>query len=276
MERAVGELLRARRPLEAYATARPLLRELPSLTVACLLDAVATADDRAGKNPRIKSYGIEKAFVAIDGSDDVPMDVVVKLEWAFFAFLKDSERQPRELSRALAEDPTMFVTLLRWAFLLITQLAQPRARNRCHRKRPGVPQKSWTVGIGSRAWSMAKSTPPALSSGSSGLASKSRKADRLEICDRMIGHMLALSSIRQNGASSIGEDGAWPAEPLRHIIERIASEALDYSFQMGVYASREVVWRGRGGGQERELAAELSSLGGLYSRSLAPDRSDPA
>jgi hypothetical protein len=89
---------------------------LPGLTVARLLNAVATADDSAGQGRGLQSYEIEEAFKAIDGSDDVSMDVVVRLEWAFFEFLEHTERQPRELYRTLAEDPSMFVTLLRWAF----------------------------------------------------------------------------------------------------------------------------------------------------------------
>ena len=114
--RTVDELLRAGRPLEAYKAARLLFGELPGSVVARLLSAVATADDPAGASYRLQFYEIEEAFKAIDGSDDVPSDVVVKLEWAFFEFLEDVERQPRELYRNLAEDPALFVTFLRWAF----------------------------------------------------------------------------------------------------------------------------------------------------------------
>ena len=83
---------------------------------------------------------------------------------------------------------------------------------------------------------------------------QSREVDRLGICDDRIGHMLALSSVRENGVSSIGEDGAWPAESVRDIIDRIASEALDDGFRVGLYNARGAVWRGPGGQQERELA----------------------
>ena len=252
--RAVDELLRAGRPLEAYATASLLLRKLPGLTVARLLNAVATADDSAGQSHRLQSYEIGEAFKAIDGSDDVSMDVVVRLEWAFFEFLEHSERQPRELYRALAEDPTMFVTLLRWAF-------RPKNTAGLTAGEEEVPpQRALRAYHVLDRWN----TIPGVVDGTIDRASlvewverareQSKEADRLEICDDRIGHMLASSSIRENGACSIGEDGVWPAEPVRDVIDRIASDALDDGFRVGVYNARGAVWRGRGGGQERELA----------------------
>lgn len=252
--RAVDELLRVGRPLEAYATARLLLRELPGLAVARLLDAVATAGDSAEQSHRLQSHEIEEAFKAIEASHDVPKDLVVRLEWAFFEFLEHTERQPRELYRALAEDPAMFVTLLRWAF---------RPKNTA---RPGAGEEAVPPQKARRAYRVLDSwnTIPGLVDGRIDPANlaewverareQSKEVDRLEICDDRIGHMLALSSVGENGGSSIGEEGAWPPESVRDIIDRIASEALDDGFRVGLYNARGAVWRGPGGQQERELA----------------------
>jgi hypothetical protein len=83
---------------------------------------------------------------------------------------------------------------------------------------------------------------------------QSKEADRLEICDDRIGRMLS--------SSSIGEDGVWPAELVRDVIDRIASEALDDGFRVGVYNARGAVWRGPGGQQERELAEKYRRWAG--------------
>ena len=92
---------------------------------------------------------------------------------------------------------------------------------------------------------------------------EAKEVDRLEKCDDRIGHMLVWSSICEEGLTSIDEDGAWPAEPVRDIIEGIASEALDSGFRLAVHNARGAVWRGPGGQQERELAEKYRRWAGL-------------
>lgn len=193
------------------------------------------------------------------------MDVVVRLEWAFFDFLEHTKRQPRELYRALAEDPTMFAMLLRWVF---------RPKNTAG---PTGGEEEVPPQMAQRAYHVLDSwnTIPGAVGGKIHRASlvewverareQSKEANRLEICDDRIGHMLASSSIRENGECSIGEDGAWPAEPAREVIDRIASDALDDGFRIGVYNARGAQWRGRGGGQERELAQKYRRWAGQIS-----------
>jgi hypothetical protein len=253
-ERAVDELLRADRPLQAYATASLLFRELPGVAVARLLDAVAAANDPVGQSPRLQSYEIEEAFKAIDESNDVSRDVVVRLEWAFFEFLEHTERQPRELYRALAEDPATFVTLLRWTFRPRNTAGSTAGKDEVP---PGMAQRAYEV---LDSWN----TIPGLVDGRIDRASlmewveqareQSKEADRLESCDDRIGRMLS--------SSSIGEDGVWPAEPVRDVIDKIASDALDQGFRVGVYNARGAVWRGPGGQQERELAEKYDRWAG--------------
>ncbi len=52
----------------------------------------------------------------------------------------------------------------------------------------------------------------------------------------------------------VGDDGVWPCEPVRDVLEEIESEPMARGAQTGVYNSRGVHWRGEGGDQERELA----------------------
>lgn len=73
-----------------------------------------------------------------------------------------------------------------------------------------------------------------------------RSANRSVTGEQMIGQMLA--------HSSEGEDGAWPSEPIRNLIEQLSSEDLETGIDIGQHNSRGPQWRGRGGDQERELA----------------------
>ena len=73
--------------------------------------------------------------------------------------------------------------------------------------------------------------------------------DRADIGDEQIGQVLS--------GSPPGTDGAWPAEPVRELIEDIGSRELETGLHIGMTNSRGVTSRGiyDGGQQERELAA---------------------
>ncbi|MBM2811847.1 MAG: helix-turn-helix protein [Chloroflexi bacterium] len=71
---------------------------------------------------------------------------------------------------------------------------------------------------------------------------------RAETGDRCIGQFLA--------RSSPGPDGAWPRPEVCEAMEETASPEVATGFIVGVHNARGAVWRGRGGAQERELAAK--------------------
>jgi hypothetical protein len=52
-----------------------------------------------------------------------------------------------------------------------------------------------------------------------------------------------------------GQDGVWPSEPLREVLERIRSEDISAGITIGLFNARGAQWRGKGGDQERDLAA---------------------
>lgn len=70
---------------------------------------------------------------------------------------------------------------------------------------------------------------------------------RTAIGDEQIGQVLA--------SSPVGNDGVWPAEPVREIIENIGNARLDTGLHIGKTNKRGVTSRGvfDGGDQEREL-----------------------
>ncbi|BDI32606.1 hypothetical protein CCAX7_46570 [Capsulimonas corticalis] len=79
------------------------------------------------------------------------------------------------------------------------------------------------------------------------------EAGRIEIADQYIGHLLS--------SSPQGNDGAWPAEPVRDLIETINSRDLENGLEIQVINSRGVTSRGTydGGSQERDLANRYKS-----------------
>jgi hypothetical protein len=74
-----------------------------------------------------------------------------------------------------------------------------------------------------------------------------------DVADLCIGKVLS--------SASVGQDGVWPCEPVRDVMEDIQSEPMMNGAHTGVYNSRGVHWRGEGGDQERELAQKYRKWG---------------
>jgi len=77
-----------------------------------------------------------------------------------------------------------------------------------------------------------------------------RKKDRLEVCDVTLGQILA--------HSPVGQDGIWPFEAVREILDRPDLEDMHQGFMIGIINKRGMVSRAldAGGTQERKLAAK--------------------
>ena len=76
---------------------------------------------------------------------------------------------------------------------------------------------------------------------------------RAEAADICIGKVLS--------CAPVGQDGVWPCEPVRDVMEDIQSESMMSGAHTGVYNSRGAHWRGEGGDQERELAQKYRKWG---------------
>ena len=75
-----------------------------------------------------------------------------------------------------------------------------------------------------------------------------RERDRENMADDQIGQMLA--------NAPAGEDGIWPCEPVRDLLDDLASRHIGIGFTMGKNNLRGVTTRGvfDGGAQEKSLA----------------------
>jgi hypothetical protein len=75
----------------------------------------------------------------------------------------------------------------------------------------------------------------------------SREADRLKVCDLMLGPILAHAPADSNGI--------WPFEPARDVLDRPELEDMRHGLQMGVFNKHGTTSRAydEGGGQERKL-----------------------
>jgi len=73
--------------------------------------------------------------------------------------------------------------------------------------------------------------------------------DRLVVCDLQIGEVLAYAPE--------DPDGRWPCEPVRNLIEKLASAEIERGLAIGICNKRGAFCRAKGGDQERALAAKF-------------------
>jgi hypothetical protein len=84
-----------------------------------------------------------------------------------------------------------------------------------------------------------------------------REYGRAEIGDERIGQILA--------AAPAGDDGIWPCQPVREVLEDIASPEMALGIGVAVYNSRGVHFRDEDGAEDRALALKYRT----WSRQLA-------
>lgn len=249
--RAVDELLRRQRPwpaidllagftLDADKAERALTPEL----VQRVLDSGLQGDPSDADS---QSLGYEIG-VLLDYLEEraVEATTIARYEFFFFALLQD-HRTPRALFKALATDPSLFVSLVERVF---------RGRNQPKRELSEEEQALahhayWVLSH----WN---SELPGLEDGEVDLHALKvwvrdardalAESDRADIGDEQIGQVLA--------RSPVGTDGVWPAEPVRELIEELGSTHLETGIHLGVVNGRGVTSRGvyDGGAQEWALA----------------------
>jgi len=176
---------------------------------------------------------------------------IAQLEYAFFRLL-DHNREPVTLNHLLATDPEVFVTLVQRAYRGRDEA--PRAQDEAEQN--AASQAWWVL----HSWTGFPGRERDGSINRAILESWVKQArlqlsnsDRGDIGDEVIGQAMA--------HSPVGDDGTWPAEPVRDVIETIGSRELENGVAIGRQNARGVTSRGAydGGDQERDLATQYRS-----------------
>jgi hypothetical protein len=252
---AVRELVRHGRPHAAVDLAAMRIRRSTTLSAEdialALLEAVPVATDVTGY--RSESYDISELMGFLEREAEeghIAEDEVARLELLYLPMLRD-EHPPKFLHRAMGHDPSLFIEATCLAFRGEGEPVQElddTASNRAllahellesWRTPPGLVD---TVFDGAllREW---------VSEARRRLA----EANRAAIGDQLIGQVLS--------GSPSGADGAWPAEPVRDLIEDLKSDDLESGLHMGRFNQRGVVSRDllSGGDMERSIKARYEA-----------------
>lgn len=188
----------------------------------------------------------------ISGADPAKL---AALEWRYFQLLQHS-REPRAFFAWLREHPEQFVELVGLMF----RTASDPARSEDDPEEPvdyAAAYHARTAYSVLREWR----TPPG--TGRDGKIDGAElgawvkrarellvESDRVDIGDECIGQLLS--------GSTNGDDGIWPAEPIRYLLEEVSSQHLVDGLAMGRFNSRGTTTRSPsdGGAQERALSKQ--------------------
>jgi hypothetical protein len=255
LARAIRELVRHERPHAALDLAAMHVRQDPKLAgddlQHALLKAATMVRDVTGF--RSQSYDVSELVSFLEHEAEagrIAEDEVARLELLYLPLLRH-EGQPKLLHKAMGQDPSLFIEAACLAF-----------------RGEGEPEPELDEAVRHRAllsYELLTSwrTPPGLENGVidgdhlGAWVEEARRRlaenNRAAIGDQLIGQVLS--------GSPRGADGAWPAEPVREVIERLRSEDLEAGLHMGRFNQRGVVTKSplSGGGMERGIKARYET-----------------
>jgi addiction module HigA family antidote len=252
----VQRLIAAKRPRAAFHCAHHDIAKFDPELLYRLMEAIAKDSEEPEGHFRLEQHYVEEAFERINTSTTLTLDQKAGLEYLYI----DALARPRgrggkygipNLAKYVDEHPELFVQSLVYTY---------------RRKDDGVDPPEFTVPDGQGAH-LAKQGHKLLSGietvpgrdQSGALTAEDLRAwikavrdaceglGRLQVADVCIGELLA--------HAPAGADGVWPCEPVRDVLEELHSDAVMRGAHTGLFNARGAVWRGVGGGQERELAA---------------------
>jgi len=251
-ELPLRHLLKVDRPRTALKICQHVLEKVDPNLLADALEQVLQGKEPDG--PLLDSWQIGQIIERLEASATLERERLVRLEfWCLPLFGYRGEQKAKTLYVTLMSDPALFCEL-------ICILFKPR-----HRENEEPPNEQLQAAA-RVAWRVLFACPILPGTQLDGTLNESlfysfidrvrslcREKDRLEVCDDTLGQILA--------RSPDGQDGIWPFEPARNVLDRPELEHMRRGFVIGTLNVRGVTSRApdEGGSQERELAAEYRS-----------------
>jgi transcriptional regulator with XRE-family HTH domain len=249
---AVQKLIAVRRARAAvHLAGRDKQGHIPPAVLVQLLQAAAQQpppDSEHANDGVMFQHHLAGILTRLDHAPEISQDQLVELEWQYLPLLERSKRPVRALLKVLAEQPEQFVELLKIVFRPQEDsgVEEPEA-DRSDRARAIAKQAYRLLDL----WDHIPGTDETGHIDAVVLEGWITQARRLakavgreKIADIKIGRMLS--------ASPVGADGAWPAEPVRQVLDLFRSPDMLNGFAIGKQNRRGVTTRMPGDGGELE------------------------
>lgn len=218
-----------------------------------LLTEVAKYSSNSEGDYRLDKYGIELVLESLNQREDIDRMALVRLEYLYVEVLtRLSKYGIPNLSKEISESPLSFMHMLALCFRRKDNGKDPiewrLSTDSKHKK--NVSERAY------RTLQNASVIPGTQDDGTINTIQLSnwimdvrklaKEHSRLDIADQQIGQILS--------KSTIDEDGVWPREEIRQVVEEIASIDISTGMEIGLRNARGAEFREISGTQERELA----------------------
>ena len=225
--------------------------EVPHEVVIEALEAIPTdlnMNRTRGLDTPVNHFEIASLFEQLDGSEDVSDNVIARLEIPYLKLL-DRYRPDLAIHREVCKDPSLFADLIAWLFKRSDGRPEDFVDEPTLEKRATIAfDILWHVGalpgLAKDGTVDAEVTADWVTDARRLCGERGRQVTG----DQMIGKVLA--------NAPAGTGGTWPCEPIRDLLDYLASHHVGIGFVNGKYNLRGVTSRGMfdGGGQEQSLA----------------------
>ena len=252
---SVRRLLEVGRPRAAFVSMDIKLEEVDPFLLAQLLSAmVKKSRDQTGEY-RLDGYHVRHAFELINCNSELTLEEKAGLEFAYLEVLTpllrwDKERRIPNLELYLEEHPELFVQAVVWAYKRDDDGEDP-PEFRVVECREQLAERGLRLfeSIG-RIPGQDKPTKEErrekLAEWVATVRQSCAELGRADIADFCLGTLFS--------AAPVGEDGVWPNEAVRDVMEDLQSGYINRGAHVGLYNARGPHWCKEGGDQERELA----------------------
>ena len=244
---AVRQLISVRRSVDAaeWLASQPIPHELViQLLEAIPVDVAASPD----LSPRVDDYRVAELFKKLDQSGDVSDRLIAGLEIPYIEIL-DHHRPQLAMHRQVINDPSLFVDVICRAFKRADGQAEHSVDNQVRKLRAPVAfSVLWKLRLIPGLMEDDTVHAEVLLTWVNEARRMCKDLDRQDIGDEQIGQIFA--------NAPAGQDGVWPCEPVRDLLDDLASRHIGIGFVTGKRNLRGITSRGvfDGGEQERSLA----------------------
>ncbi|POR29287.1 helix-turn-helix transcriptional regulator [Paenibacillus polymyxa] len=253
---AIEHLLGVNRPRSAFIYIQYDLAMISPKLLYRIITAITNNSDELPGTYQLNSTHIIEAFELMTNSGEIPIDKMASLEFQFIDFFSREEAKIPNLEKHIEEHPELFVQAVAMTYKRADEGEDPIEL--------GAPTQQILEQRASMSYRLLNKLSSIPGRDSDGKLNPDKTEKWVQKVRRLAGELsrrdvcdICLGSLFSN--APIGEDGVWPCEPIRKVIERIATDKFARGMTTGLYNSRGVHWRGEGGDDERHLAEKYDN-----------------